>query len=177
MAVSKALAKGRRGLRLSSLAKLLARHRGVTFKHRRRPPLTIEQVLRWADKHHARTGKWPKVDSGRIADATAGETWKRVNEALVRGNRGLPGGKSLAVLLAERRGVRNRVALPPLTEAQILNWVRAHKRRNGCWPNRSSGPIPATDGETWSGIDSALKTLGRGLNCRSSLTQLIESHL
>jgi hypothetical protein len=25
----------------------------------RRIPLTVEQILAWADAHHARTGEWP----------------------------------------------------------------------------------------------------------------------
>jgi hypothetical protein len=48
-----------------------------------------------------------------------------VNNAL---SFGLPGGSSLARLLARERGVRNRCGLPPLTEAAILRWARAHRQ-------------------------------------------------
>jgi hypothetical protein len=69
---------------------------------RRRPPLTVEQILAWADAHHARTGKWPTIRSGPIADAPV-ETWKAIDHALVRGHRGLPGSDSLARLLNRHR--------------------------------------------------------------------------
>ena len=42
----------------SSLPRLLAEQRGVRNVHGL-PPLTEEQVLAWADAHHARTGRWP----------------------------------------------------------------------------------------------------------------------
>jgi hypothetical protein len=71
------------------------------------PPLTTDQVLAWADAHKARTGHWPWKNSGRIAD-TLGETWQAVDAALYQGLRDLPGGSSLARLLAEHRGVRNK---------------------------------------------------------------------
>jgi hypothetical protein len=44
------------------------------------PPLTAEQVLGWANAHHARMGKWPIGTSGPIP-APAGETWAGVNPA------------------------------------------------------------------------------------------------
>jgi hypothetical protein len=70
-----------------------------------RPPLTVGQILAWAEAHHERTGCWPGTDSGAVPGAP-GETWRGVNLALDRGNRGLPGGDSLAQLLEEHRGVR-----------------------------------------------------------------------
>ena len=71
-----------------------------------RPPLSIPQVLAWADVHHARTGEWPTVKSGAVADE-ASEHWKAICEALTYGYRGLPGGSSLPKLLAEARGVQS----------------------------------------------------------------------
>jgi hypothetical protein len=68
----------------------------------------------------ARTGDWPHRESGQIP-GSLGEKWRRVDNALVYGLRGLPGGSSLAQLLAERRGVRNIRRLPRLTEEQIGN--------------------------------------------------------
>jgi hypothetical protein len=69
----------------------------------RRVPLTVEQILAWADAHRARTGGWPGIDSGPIADAP-GESWKAVDSALRAGCRGLPGCDSLPRLLARHRG-------------------------------------------------------------------------
>jgi hypothetical protein len=129
--------------------------------------------LAWADEHHARTGTWPKGTSGLVfAD---GETWRQINVALSQGKRGLPGGETLAVLLAKHRGRRSRVFLPVLTEALILRWARAYKRRHGRWPGRNSGSVSNTGGETWSGVDVALKKRRRGLKRRSSLSQLLRA--
>jgi hypothetical protein len=70
---------------------------------RRRPPLSIEQVLAWADAHYARTGRWPTAASGPVEGAP-GEAWGNINAALSDGYRGHPGGNSLARLLDRRRG-------------------------------------------------------------------------
>src|SRR5262245_38749173 len=70
----------------------------------RRRPLTINQILDWADEHHERTGRWPGKVSGPVG-AELGETWAGVNHALERGHRGLPGGTTLARFLFEQRGV------------------------------------------------------------------------
>jgi hypothetical protein len=72
---------------------------------RRLPPLTVEQILAYADAHRARTGRWPSTESGVILDAT-GETWMAMHVALVRGGRGLKGGSTLAGLLLARRPSR-----------------------------------------------------------------------
>ena len=102
--INKALHEGTRGLPSgSSLAKILAKYRGVQ-RHRHSSPLTIRQILSWADQYHERTGQWPQVRSG-IADETSGLTWSGINCALHRGGRGLPGGSALHKLLVEERGV------------------------------------------------------------------------
>jgi hypothetical protein len=71
-----------------------------------RPPLTVEQVLTWANAHQARTGAWPTRLSGPVIGAQA-ETWANVNQALEKGLRGLPP-SSLYRLLAEHRGAPYR---------------------------------------------------------------------
>jgi hypothetical protein len=144
-------------------------------KGRRAPDLEIGQILAWADAHHARTGEWPKKHSGFIPEAPR-DTWHKVNAALVQGLRGLPAGSSLPRLLAEHRGVRNRKALPPYTEAEILAWADAHRDRTGAWPNGSSGPILDAPGETWTAVEVALVQGNRGLPGGSSLTQLLARH-
>src|SRR5262249_30272121 len=108
-------------------------------------PLTEGQSLAWADRHHERTGAWPKVLSGPILDAPS-ETWSGIDHALSRGSRSLPGNSSLARLLEEKRGVRNKQNLPPLTEDQILKWADAHKDRTGEWPRRVAGPVHEAPG-------------------------------
>jgi hypothetical protein len=172
-AVESALVNGNRGLPAgSSLARLLREKRGKRPLHRR-PRLSEEQVLGWADTHRQRTGRWPTIRSGPIADA-AGETWTRVNAALITGCRGFPGGSSLAKLLAKRRGARNPRRPPRLRLTRILAWARAHHRRAGSWPTCKSGPIAEAPGETWSAVDAALRSGTRGLPGGSSLIVLGE---
>jgi hypothetical protein len=171
--VDNALRYGLRGLPGgSSLARLLDECRGVR-NVQNLAPLTEPQVLLWADAHHRRTGDWPNDDSGPIADAP-GEVWRNVDMALREGHRGFPGGSSLAQLLAKRRGVPNRMALPALTVEQILSWADAHHRRTGTWPKRGSGPIADAPGETWAAVDAALSLGNRGLPGGSSLAQLLQ---
>jgi hypothetical protein len=73
----------------------------------KKPPLSVEQILAWADAFHARTGEWPPSVAAPIPEAP-GETWSAVNAALRVGVRGLPGGSSLPRLLREHRGVARR---------------------------------------------------------------------
>lgn len=128
-AVDTALRSGTRNLPGgSSLAQLLADERGVR-NIKDVPPLNEEIILAWCDAHHKTTGKWPTAKSGRITGTD--EKWASVNQALLQGLRRVPGGSSLARLLALHRGVRNRKALPNLTEEQILAWADAHHARTG----------------------------------------------
>jgi hypothetical protein len=104
--VNMALWAGRRGLPGGdTLAGLLARERGTT--PRRRSLLTVGQILAWADAHHERTGEWPTLSSGPIAEAP-GEDWHAIHRALSDGNRGLPPGDALPRLLNRYRRRRGR---------------------------------------------------------------------
>jgi hypothetical protein len=138
------------------------------FPHR----LTIQGILAWADAHHRRKGKWPNSQTGPI-DASPKETWLAVDSALRQGSRGLVGGSSLARLLAKRRGVQNRLALPPLTIERILAWADAHQARTGRWPTARGGPVESVPGEAWGKINAALKQGHRGLLGGSSLARLL----
>jgi hypothetical protein len=89
---------GRRGFPGGdSLKRLLVRERGVRHP-RSLPPLSVEQILRWADAYRRRTGQWPSRASGPIPEAE-GETWSKINLALFKGRRGLRGKTSLFRLL------------------------------------------------------------------------------
>jgi len=100
-AIDAALSKGNRGLHGGSdLARLLQRRRGV--RNRKAPPALSEAlILRWARAHQRREGAWPNENSGPVAGAE-GEAWANVDQALREGNRDLPGGDTLAKLLARR---------------------------------------------------------------------------
>jgi hypothetical protein len=140
-----------------------------------RAPLTIDQILAWADDYHRRTGKWPHKNSGCVKEAPA-ETWQRLNAALLSGRRGLPGGRTLAQWLACRRGVRNKQRIPKFTEDQILRWARAYHRRTKAWPTRDSGSIPEAPGETWSTVASAMHAGDRGMSSKIPLAGLLVKH-
>ena len=95
-----------------------------------------------------------------------------VEMALKMGRRGLPGGSSLARLLAKHRAVRNHKALPAFRIKVILSWARSHRKQIGRWPTNLSGPIDAT-GETWAKVDTSLRVGTRGLLGGSSLSKLL----
>ena len=71
-----------------------------------RPPLTLKQILAWADAYRRPTGSWPSADAGSVPEAP-GEMWGNIEHALREGGRGLRRGGSLARLLDRcRRGRR-----------------------------------------------------------------------
>src|SRR5581483_7950611 len=173
--IDSALRSGHRGLPGgSSLPKLLFERRGVR-NSRGLSPLTEEQIVTWARVHLAVTGTWPSNGSGTVL-AAPGENWENIDSALRCAGRGLPGGDTLARLLARRLGVRNLTNLPDLAVEQILVWADAHRRRTGDWPRAASGPIPEAPGETWQNVESALREGARGLEGGSSLARLLQQH-
>jgi hypothetical protein len=173
-AVDSALRIGSRGLRRSgsSLARLLAKHRGVR-NSQQLAQLTETKILQWATTYHQRHGCWPNSQSGSVNDGQ-GTTWLGIDRALRSGRRGLPGGSSLAQLLLKRRAVRYCQNAPALTCAQILDWADAHHQRTGDWPHVASGPIFDAPGETWTAVNTALRVGLRGLRTSgSSLARLL----
>jgi hypothetical protein len=104
--VSNALIQGFRGLPGgSTIAKLLFEQRGMKSPWHA-PPLSVDQILSWADAFFARTGQWPKATSGEVS-GEPGQKWSAIQVALRGGHRGLPGGSSLFQLLALHRGTRD----------------------------------------------------------------------
>lgn len=171
--VDVALRAGGRGLiGRSSLARLLAAARGVRNR-KGLPRLTVARILVWADAHFKRTGSWPTHDSGRIPEASAGDTWAIIDAALSKRLRGLRVSASLPQLLEKHRGVRNRKHLQPLRVTQILGWADAYHARTGRWPHEKSGPVPEAPGETWGGINAALREGYRGFRGGSTLFRLL----
>jgi hypothetical protein len=98
----------------------------MNMKRRRPPaPLTVLMILTWADAHRARTGKLPDAYSGRISWAPLGTNWRQIDNALPYGLRGLPGGSSVAKLLADHREYRNHMGLTRLN-GRTLTENRRH---------------------------------------------------
>jgi hypothetical protein len=171
-AVNAALWQGNRGLpKGGSLARLLAKHRGVRNRSAL-PELDVDQILAWADAHFCRTGAWPTSISGPVTDAP-GETWRAVDKALSNKTRGIRKRSSLAKLLARRRHRRHKGELPAFKEEQILIWAEAHKTLFGVYPTTYSGPVGNT-GETWRRVDFALRRGMRGLPGNDSLLRLLQ---
>jgi hypothetical protein len=173
--VDNALRIGLRGLPgKSSLVHMLAEKRACRYQPWL-PRLTYGQILAWADAHHRHIGRWPTATSQAkpMFAKNGAETWMSVDNALRQGRRGLPGGSSLARLLAAKRGVRNIHDLPRLTIDRILVWADAYFARHGTWPTHRSGPIPNAGGETWTGVNAALEGGGRGLPGGWSLWRLL----
>jgi hypothetical protein len=171
--VQRALCSGFRGLRGgSTLPQLLKDRRGVA-NNQDPVPFAVERILAWADAHHMRTGEWPSLGSGSIPESP-GDTWSKVENALIRGRRGLEGGSSLARLLADERGRRHHFRPQTLTIPQILSWAEAFHARNGRWPGQKSGAIPEAPGETWCAADCALRAGRRGLPGGLSLARLLD---
>jgi hypothetical protein len=173
--IDEALRAGMRGLPGGdSLYRLLAGRLGPDAagpKAVRQPPWTEAQVLRWADAFRLRHGRWPGVGDGAVDGD--GTTWRSIDAALRRGHRGLPGGSSLARLLARGRGRPSGAPLRRLTVRQILAWADAHIRRTGRPPTAESGPIPEAPGETWSRVNNALARGTRGLAGGDTLDRLL----
>lgn len=177
--INSALSVGTRGLPGGlSIARLLQAAKGVTARPGG-PPLTVRQILAWADAFFKVHGEWPRDDSGPVAEAPR-ESWANINVALRAGARGLRGKSSLLRLLQKHRGVLPGARSYPyrvstsrrLSLKQIRAWAKDHRRRTGNWPHLTAGPIPGTDGLTWDSVDSALREGFRGLRGGSSLARL-----
>src|SRR5258708_39572075 len=147
----------------------------MTVKKLLRRPLTIGEILSWAEAHREATGKWPTHKCGSVI-ATKFESWANVDSALQQGLRGLPGNSSLARLLAQKKGARNIQALPDLAEQQILQWADDFRKATGKWPTNKSGIIPNSGGDKWHLIENALRFGTRGLPGGSSIAKLLAIH-
>jgi hypothetical protein len=172
-AIDAALSGGHRGLPGgSSLSRLLARERGA-HQGKDPRPITVPEILRWADAYKERHGRWPIASSGPVPEAP-GESWKIIQRDLASGRRGLPAKSSIARLLTEHRGWRYIRHLPNLTVPQILEWARAFHARTGRRPTEKSGAIPESPGETWGTVGYALRKGNRGLPGGFSLVGLLD---
>jgi hypothetical protein len=120
----------------------------------RRPPLRVALILGWADAHRARTGVWPGSGAGPVPEGPARETWRRVDNALRYGLRGLPRGSSLARLLERERGVPARRGRPRSARA----YEALRLRRLGL-PLREIGRHL---GVSWQSVWQMLHRIARG---------------
>ena len=88
--------------------------RQLLHKYRRRktrikcPDVTVAKIARWAQRHKRETDEWPLRRSGPVRGGYPHDTWHKLDMALWRGARSLPGGSSLPRLLFEHFGVMRR---------------------------------------------------------------------
>jgi hypothetical protein len=172
--VDQALRSGSRGLAGgSSLAQLLDSVAGPK-RRRKRPTLTIRQILEWADKHKARTGDWPTASSGPVHESPD-DTWRAVHAALRSGCRGLPRGGSLARLLEKYRGrpLGQGKLRRPLSDTLVLKWADTYHREHDRWPSLNSGQIEEAPELSWKRVNFALRLGLYGLRGDRSLAQLL----
>jgi hypothetical protein len=94
--------------------------------------------------------------------------------ALKNGNRGLPGGTTLARLIADEFGVVSCKHQPPLSIDTILKWCDSHKAKTGEWPTAKSGTVLDSPNETWGHVAHNMDRGYRGLSEAISLSRLLE---
>jgi hypothetical protein len=133
-------------------------------------------ILEWIDVHKRHTGEWPNKHSGPVVGGYLGDNWRKIDNALKLGLRGLRGGDSLAKLLIQARGVRIKHYAPDLNEGIILEWADRHREQTGRWPTEDSGEVESETGENWNKINAAHREGLRGLPGKSSLAKLVAVH-
>jgi hypothetical protein len=148
----------------------LLRKEFFIWSRRGHRPLSIPLILKWADDHHARTGRWPIVMSGQIPRQK--HTWAAINEALKHGRCGLKGGTTVFRLLREHRGAAYDKRLVQFNEKQVLDWADEYHKRHRRWPTAKSGYWPPAKAP-WSTINRALREGRQGMPGGSSLSALL----
>lgn len=136
---------------------------------------TIDEMLifGWAQEHKARVGSYPLPSSGLIVSEqspTAGLKWSDINVGLQTGQYGLAPGLTLRVFIESHHRIHVR-----LTEKQIIQWAKLHRKNHKEYPDNQSGSVEAADadGETWANIDFALRFAQRGLEGHRSLAEFL----
>jgi len=157
------------------------------------PNLSREQIITWMADYFARHGKYPSSNAGAIDES---ETWAKINDALIDGRRGLPGGQSLPQLRQQlldegtllpvptkapkaqgEPTKRRRSDRPSLTVNLILSWADEHFALHGKWPQtKNNTAVTGHPGESWHALDMALRTGGRDLEAGTSLANLLQNH-
>jgi hypothetical protein len=157
----------------SSLFRVLVDHHHIGL-HRRLPAITVAQIFDWADAHFEKFAQPPSQTSGRIPKTRV--TWGAIDQMLVDGYRGLPGGSSLSLLLDGRYPVRSRHP-PPLKIKDILVWAKAYHRKHKKWPTQKSSGFAGNSGITWGAVHQALRGGYRGLPGGLSLARVLDKYV
>ena len=107
-AVNESMKKGRWGLVAgSSLMKLRERMMRDSL-----PVFTEDMISEWMLEHFNKHQIWPSVNT--VIDPPF-KTWRQIDDLLIHGRCGLPGGSSIAKLRKQRFQVsRNKTTIPPM---------------------------------------------------------------
>jgi hypothetical protein len=94
-------------------------------------PLTIAYIVAWCDQHKQCRGKLPRQYSGPVVDGPLGLNWRKTDNALRLGLRGLEGGASLAKLLGA--AINAAFEAGARVSRPVRHWRRSYtsKRVNG----------------------------------------------
>jgi hypothetical protein len=126
--IDRRLKQGRLSLpKGTTLSKWLREVRGVWDGGK--PRLTEKLVLRWAEEHHSRYGRWPVTLSGPLLN-NPDENWAAIDVALRNGRRGFPYRTSLSQLLTRHHGdryTRFRNHTGPKSKRANVRFVRVRK--------------------------------------------------
>src|SRR4051812_48703225 len=99
----------------------------------RKPPLTVEIILAWADHHRERTGCWPTVYCGEVLAAPY-EKWPNIDRCLRMGSRARRGGATFCHLLVGEGGYGSPTRPPDQRKDQTPGGGAPHRHKTGHWP-------------------------------------------
>ena len=171
-AVRVAARNGTRGLPgIWTLVGLL-KERGLKTRRTPRPELKLDDIREWMRRFRRQHGRWPRGKDGAIS-GVEGETWAMVQAALSAGIRGLPKGHTLYTLEQEMEMPDRMRSMAPLKIQTVELWLRAFYRRHDRWPSPADGKISDAPGETWAGVDEALRRAWRRIRFPTSLNEVI----
>lgn len=98
------------------------------------PDVTEQQIVKWIERHYRETGDWPVRHSGPVRGGYPDDTWMKLDSALWKGSRSLPGGSSLAQLRWIHFGVSQSTMMTINTNKR---WNKPRNRRkppkDGSW--------------------------------------------
>lgn len=162
-AVDAALKQRGRGLLggFSNIRSLLVERLGATpGPCRDSNNITEQDIVDASERFRQARGKLPMAGSGDASEFMQTgqyETWARLNSALARGSRGLPGGSSLSKLL-HARGLRDSGARD-LGEGEIRKAVALFLAVHGHLPSTKSGDASDYIGRdiTWEAIGAKFR--------------------
>jgi len=96
--------------------------------------LTIAKIADWMQAYATLHGQYPTRTSGDV-DGSKDDTWTSVEDALINGRRGLPGGQNLSILRRELIDQRRLPSSPyicklpsGITKEQIAEWTSTYGR-------------------------------------------------